>query len=66
MSGLFKTPKMPAVQSTVTPTTVTDDTKNIADERRRFAQRRGRAANILTQDYRTAGMSTAAKKLLGE
>lgn len=61
MSGLFKAPKMPAVQNTVTPTTVTNDTKNIADERRRFAMRQGRAANILTQDYRSA-----SKKLLGD
>lgn len=66
MSGLFSTPKMPEIKNTVTPTAVTDDSKNIADERRRFAQRRGRAANILTQDYRNAGMSSAAKKLLGE
>jgi hypothetical protein len=62
MSGLFKTPSMPAVQNTVTPTTVTDDSKKVADERKRFAMRRGRAANILTQDYRTP----AGKSLLGE
>ena len=62
MSGLFKTPSMPAIQNSVTPTTVTDDSKKVNEERRRFAMRQGRAANILTQDYRTA----AAKKLLGD
>ena len=62
MSGLFKTPSMPTIQNTVTPTAVSDDSKKVAEERKRFAMRQGRAANILTQDYRTA----AAKKLLGD
>lgn len=64
MSGIFKTPRMPAVQNTVAPTTITDDSKKIEEERKRFALRKGRAANILTNDYRDA--SAAAKKLLGE
>lgn len=64
MGGLFKTPKMPSVQNNVTPQTVTDDSKKIEEERLRFAKRKGRAANILTADYRNA--SQAAKKLLGE
>ena len=62
MSGIFKTPRMPAVQNTVAPTTITDDSKKIEEERKRFALRKGRAANVLVNDYRTA----AAKKLLGE
>ncbi len=62
MSGLFKTPSMPAVQNLTTPTTVTNDNKKIEEERKRFALRKGRAANILTNDYRTP----AGKKLLGE
>lgn len=64
MSALFKTPSMPSVQNSVAPTTITDDSKKIDEERKRFALRRGRAANILTNDYRA--QSQAAKKLLGE
>ena len=46
MSALFKTPSMPSVQNSVAPTTITDDSKKIDEERKRFALRRGRAANI--------------------
>lgn len=66
MGGLFKAPKMPSVENTITPQTITDDSRKIEEERKRFASRRGRAANILTSDYRNAGTSMAAKKLLGE
>lgn len=60
MSGVFSKPKMPEVKQT--PPTVVDETRAVEDERKRLASRQGRAANILTEDYR----QRTGKTLLGQ
>lgn len=60
MSGIISKPKMPEVKQ-ATPTVV-DETRAVEDERKRLASRQGRAANILTEDYR----QTTGKTLLGQ
>lgn len=63
MSGIFKTPKMPEMEDNNFVETM-DAGRKAEEERERLAKRKGRAANILTQDYR--GVSSTAKNLLGQ